>query len=268
MAQKKKMSGKRKKQKRAALIFLLLVFFVFACLMLFVFRLRKIEIVNNQYSSDQEILEWLGEDRLSANTIYLWWKYNRDDVELLPPMADISVRLRSPWEVEVDVTEKKFIGRIDWNGVFLYFDIEGTISLQSADIIEGVPYIEGLSVDASKVKMGGKLPVADDDVFQAISKAAAEMERYILIPDKISCSGSDLTLHFGGIRAKIGEGGYEEKIAQIPPILQKMFELYGGQSGDLHLENYDGSSSIRFVPDTAVVEPAESADQEGQQNDQ
>ena len=98
MAQKKKMSGKRKrrKQKRVALLFLLLVFFIFACLMLFVFRLRKIEIINNQYSSDREIADWLGEDKLSSNTIYLWWKYNRDGVELLPSMADISVKLRSP----------------------------------------------------------------------------------------------------------------------------------------------------------------------------
>ncbi len=258
MAQKKKMSGKRKrrKQKRAALLFLLLVFFIFACLMLFVFRLRKIEIIKNQYSSDREIADWLGEDKLSSNTIYLWWKYNRDGVELLPSMADISVKLRSPWEAEVNVTEKKFIGRIDWNGSLLYFDMDGIVSLQSADIIGGVPYIEGLSFDASKVKMGEKLPVEDDDVFQGISKAAEEMEQYILIPDKISCNGGDLTLHFGGIRAQIGDSGYEEKIAQIPPILQKMFELYGGQGGVLHLENYDGSSSIRFVPDTAAADQA------------
>lgn len=267
MAQKKKMSEKRKRRKRrrAALLFLLLLFFVFACLMLFVFRLRKIEVINNQYSSDQEIVDWLSEDELSANTVYLWWKYNRDGVELLPSMADISVKLRSPWEAEVNVTEKKFIGRIDWNGFMLYFDMDGIVSFQSTDIIGGVPYIEGLSFDASKVNMGEKLPVEDDDVFQGISKAAAEMEQYILIPDKISCSGSDLTLHFGGIRAQIGNSGYEEKIAQIPPILQKMFELYGGQSGVLHLENYDGSSSIRFVPDTAAANSEEQLEQQNYQ---
>ncbi len=36
---------------------------------------------------------------------------------------------------------------------------------------------------------------------------------------------------------------------QIPPILEKLTQLYPETAGTLHLENYDrDSESIRFVP--------------------
>ena len=40
-------------------------------------------------------------------------------------------------------------------------------------------------------------------------------------------------------------------MAQLPPVLSKMSELYADQTGTLHLENYNASdASIRFVPDS------------------
>ena len=52
---------------------------------------------------------------------------------------------------------------------------------------------------------------------------------------------------------QIGNSQFADRLAQVPPILEKLTELYADQTGVLHLENYDVSgSSIRFVPDTAA----------------
>lgn len=250
----------RKKKKKAAVAVLLIIgsILIAVCLLVFAFRLRKTDIINNHYCSDEEITDWISDDKLMQNTLYLLWKCNREDTIFPPSVESISVHLRSPWEAVISVTEKQFIGRIDFGNSSLYFDINGLAAYQTEEQLEGIPYIEGMSVDLGKVQLGEKLPVSDEKVFENISLAAVEMQKYTLIPDKISCEGSGLTLYFGEIRASIGSGGYESKIAQIPPILQKMWELYGTESGVLHLENYDKSdAAIRFEPDSNTEEEKE-----------
>ena len=47
----------------------------------------------------------------------------------------------------------------------------------------------------------------------------------------------------------LGNGDYDVKLQQVPPILEKLAELYPDTAGTLHLENYDSDSeSISFVP--------------------
>lgn len=224
-------------------------------LVIILFETKKIHVTGNQYSSSQEVQEWVQSDQYSSNTLYIMWKYNKDDIEQLPAVEKVRVKLKSPWEVTVQVTEKKFSGRVDFNGEFLYFDKDGIASLKSTEVIEGVPYIEGMELDQEKVKLGKTLPVTDESVFEKISSVSALLNKAALTPDKISCSGSDLTLHFGVVRVQMGSGDYADKLAQAVAIVAKLSELYPGQAGVLHLENYTSSdSSIRFVPDPAVPE--------------
>lgn len=219
------------------------------------FETKKIQVTGNQYSSAQEVQEWVQSDQYSSNTLYIMWKYNKDDIEQLPAVEKIRVKLKSPWEVTVQVTEKKFSGRVDFNGEYLYFDKNGIASLKSAEVIEGVPYIEGMELDTEKVELGKVLPVTDESVFEKISSVSVLLNEAALTPDKISCSGSDLTLHFGTVRIQMGSSDYADKLTQASAIMAKLNELYPGQAGVLHLENYTNSdSSVRFVPDPAVPE--------------
>lgn len=217
------------------------------------FETKEITVIGNQYCSEQEIKDWLLADEYSGNSLYILWKYNQNDVKQLPAVEETRVGLKSLGEVQVQVKEKEFSGRIDYNGVFLYFDREGIASLISDAVIEGVPYIEGMEIKPEEVLLGNVLPVTDGQIFEELKELMPLLEKQGLSPDKISCAGKDLTLHFGGVRVQIGSGQFADRLAQVPPILEKLTELYAGQTGVLHLENYDISgSSIRFVPDTAA----------------
>lgn len=249
---------KRRKNKRRRLKILAVILGVVAVLVLLgyfavgVCKLKQIVVTGNQYCSQQEMLDWIAEGKYSDNSLYVFWKYNQKDLKQLPVVESISVKLKSPWKVQVQVKEKRFYGRIDYDDGFLYFDKEGMAALKTPDVIEGVPYIEGMEVDLEKLKIGAVLPVADSEVFDKISEISALLEEYELTPDKISCEDGGMTVHFGGIRVSLGSSGFADKLAQVPPILAKMSELYADQTGVLHLENYEISdSSIRFVPDTA-----------------
>ena len=217
------------------------------------FETKKITVTGNQYVSEQEVIDWLLADEYSGNSLYLLWKYNQNDVQQLPAVEETKVGLKNLVEVQVQVKEKSFSGRIDYNEAFLYFDQEGIASLITGTEIEGVPYIEGMEINPEEVLLGSVLPVTDGQIFEELKILMPLLEKQELSPDRISCAGADLTLHFGGVRVQIGSGQFADRLAQVPPILEKLAELYADQTGVLHLENYDVSgSSIRFVPDTAA----------------
>lgn len=217
------------------------------------FETKKITVTGNQYVSEQEVIDWLLADEHSGNSLYLLWKYNQNDVQQLPAVEETKVGLKNLVEVQVQVKEKSFSGRIDYNEAFLYFDQEGIASLITGTEIEGVPYIEGMEINPEEVLLGSVLPVTDGQIFEELKTLMPLLEKQELSPDRISCAGADLTLHFGGVRVQIGSSQFADRLAQVPPILEKLAELYADQTGVLHLENYDVSgSSIRFVPDTAA----------------
>lgn len=223
------------------------------------FETKKITVTGNQYCSEQEIIDWLLADKYSGNSLYLLWKYNQNDVKQLPAIEETKIGLKSMEEVRVHVKEKTFSGRIDYQEAFLYFDRDGIASLVTDTLIEGVPYIEGIEISLEEVRLGKGLPVTDGQILEELESLMPLLEKQGLSPDKISCAGTDLTLHFGGVRVQIGNSQFADRLAQVPPILEKLAELYADQTGVLHLENYDVSgSSIRFVPDTAAQPQPES----------
>lgn len=256
----RKQAAKRKKQKRRRKIIkwiaILLVVFAVLCglgyLSTLVFQLKQIKVTKNQYTVSEDVVDWIKQDRYSGNTLYVWWKYNHTEPLALPAAKSVKVKLTSPWEVTVEVEEKTFTGRLELNGEFLYFDENGIASYKSAEVIEGVALVEGAEVNEQEVQLGKKLPVSDETVFENICEIVDLLKQNELEPDKIGFEETNLTLWFGGVQIEVGSGNYETKLEQIPPILAKLNELYPGQSGVLHLENYEqGADSIRFVPERA-----------------
>ena len=145
--------------------------------------------------------------------------------------------------------EKEMAGYVDYDGAYLYFDRTGTAVLRTKKIIEGVPHIEGLMFDSAKAKIGKKLPVEDDSIFEKIVEVSKNLKKYNLTPDRMGCTDGGVQIYFEIVQVSLGNWNYEEKLRQVEPILKKLTELYPGKAGVLHLENYDAESeSIPFVP--------------------
>ena len=245
------MKHKKRKIKWIILI-LILLFFILVLSVFLLFQTKKITIEGNQYCKDEELVSWIQEDKYAINSAYIWWRYNQSDVGKPAAIESVKVSLKNPWTVVVKVTEKTFLGYFDYQGEFLYFDDTGTAALKSTDVIPGAPLIEGLDIDESKVKMNEALPVSDEGIFDKIVEVTRLLNKYELSSDKLSAADGSITLYFGGITVQLGSGSYEQKVAQISPILQKLDEQFAGKTGVLHLENYESlNSTIRFVPDDA-----------------
>ena len=227
----------------------LMTLLVLAAAVVLLFRTRAVEVEGNSYYSENTISTWVQRDRLSVNTLYILVKYDLMDAELPAGVERLNVSLKNPWTVRVAVEEKEMAGYVDYDGAYLYFDRAGTAVLKTKKQIEGVPYIEGLVFDAAATEIGATLPVEDDSIFEKIVDVSRNLKKYSLTPDRISCAEGNVRIYFGTAEVLLGDNDYEEKLQQVPPILEKLSELYPDTAGTLHLENYDSDSeSIPFVP--------------------
>lgn len=244
----KKKKQKKKKRWSLAVSFIGAVALL-AVIAVFLFRVRSFEVEGNSYYGENTITTWLQNDRFSVNALYILAKYTFTEPDLPSGVESIKVSLKNPWTLKVSVKEKEMAGYVNYDEAYLYFDGNGTAILRSTKIIEGVPYIDGLSFDPASVKIGKKLPVEDDTVFEKIVEVSKSLKKYNMVSDRISCTGGDIQVYFGIVEVLLGSGAYEEKLEQAGAILQKLTELYPQTAGTLHLENYDSASeSIRFVP--------------------
>lgn len=244
---KKKKRRKKRVWRLIGTVFLTLL--ILAAIVLLLFRTRSFEVEGNSYYGENTITTWIQQDRFSVNTLYILAKYNLTEPDLPSGVDSMKVSLKNPWTIHVTVTEKEMAGYVNYNDYYLYFDRTGTAVLRSKKLIEGVPYIEGLSFDASKVVLGETLPVEDDSIFEKIVDVSRNLKKYNLTPDRITCADGDIQLYFGVVEVLLGSGNYEDKLEQAEVILAKLTELYPDTAGTLHLENYNSESeSIRFVP--------------------
>lgn len=239
----------RKKKIWPAVLAVAGVLVLVALIVVFLFRTRTYEISGNSYYGDTSVTTWMEKDRLSVSTLYLFVKYNFTNPDLPSGVEEMNVSLKNPWTVCVTVKEKEMAGYVDYDGAYLFFDKNGTAVIRSKKLIEGVPYIEGLTFDASKVELGKTLPVEDESVFDKIVDVSRYLREYKLSPDRIVCGGAGIQVYFGNVEVMLGNENYDLRIAQVPPVLEKLQENYPDIAGTLHLENYnDSSASIRFVP--------------------
>ena len=233
---------------------LILTVAVLVVICIFGFRTRKIQVSGNVYYGEGTITNWIEKDPLSVNSLYLLGKYTFDKGELPSGVESLKVSLKNPWTVAVTVVEKSMLGYVDYDEAMLYFDEQGIATLRSAKQIEGVPYMEGLSFDTAEVEIGKVLPVEDDTIFEKLAETSRYLRKNALSPERIVCNtdGSDVVLYFGAVEVLLGNEKYEERLAQVGPILEELKKKYPDTAGTLHLENFDSSSaSIRFTPQTA-----------------
>ena len=220
---------KRKRRRKIWKIVLavLAAVILLAVIAVFGFRTRSIQVEGNEYYSANSIIAWIENDELSVNSLYLLLKYNFTEAELPSAAESMTVSLKNPWTVHVN----------------------GIASLRTKEFLEGVPHIEGLVFDASKVAIGSVLPVEDSSIFEKIMDVSVYLTKYNLTPDRVVCVDSGIAVYFGNVEVLLGEENYEARLAQVEPILEKLAEQYPDTMGTLHLENYnDSSTAIRFVP--------------------
>lgn len=233
-------SGKKIKKKKKALrlyAFLVIVLgiAIIALSVFLLFRVRKIEIKGNEYTSDKEILQMVQNDPYSVNSLYILGKYMIGQGEKLPCLENVHISLKAPWIVKVTVEEKQIVGYVKDKKEYVYFDKEGLIVKKSNDKREDAVLVEGIKADS--FELYESLKKGKSSIFEEILETTKELKKYDMDIKKIVCKDDRIYIYVKNVCISLGNTVSAEKIAQISPIMEKL----GKKKGTLHLENYSES---------------------------
>ena len=239
---------KKRKYGLYALLVGLIAAAILALSVFLLFHIQKIEVTGIEMLTQQEVSDWVKSDTMSGNSLYVLWKSKFRPDELLPMMKSAEISMKNPWTIKVKIEEHKLLGGILYENEYAYFDEEGTVLKKQTESIPGIPLVEGLGV--KKVVLNHKVKAENRKVFSYVIQVGKVVEKWELSPEKIVFNGTEATLHFGTIAVNIGDENFDDRVAQIAPILEKL----QGKSGTIHLENFTMQSTLISFPPTVEAE--------------
>ena len=207
---------------------------------------KTVIVEGNVHYTNDEIMDMVMTNQIEHNSIYLSLKYKNRGIKGIPFIEKMNVDILSHDTIKIMVYEKSIAGYIEYLGKYMYFDKDGIIVESSQIKTVGIPQITGISFDY--VILHEKIPVENEEVFQAILDITQILGKYNLSADKIYFDQNDeMTLYFDEIRVRLGDTvNVYDKIARLNAILPQL----NGQKGVLHMESYDETmKNITFNKD-------------------
>lgn len=203
------------------------------------FTIDTVIVEGNVHYTVEEIQEMVLGGKMGRNSLYLSLKYRNKQIEDVPFIETMDVRILSPTSVKITVYEKSMAGFVEYMGQYFYFDKDGTVIESSTVKTMGVPQIKGLKFD--HIILMEPLPVEDDSIFYHILDISQLLEKYGIRAEQIYFDKNyEITLYFGESRIKLGSTDYiDEKIMKLKMILPSL----EGKKGVLRMENYTPEST-------------------------
>lgn len=250
---------RNRRKKRIIRLSILAVLLAVVLAVLFLFQVRKVTVYGNNRNSSQEISDGLMHSLLTKNTLYLQWEYRKGKVpDTLPYLSSLNVKMKSPFEIEVQVTEKELAGYVD-KGSHAYFDQEGVVLEITDETYADLPVITGAEIEEPVIYQ--KLPTMSSAQLRTILSVTHLLDYQELNAQEIRFDeNGDITVYIDGVEAMLGQDEYmEEKIANLRAILEKT----DGEKGTLHLESFTGKNDTVTFRASDETEPETGNDASG-----
>lgn len=198
-----------------------------------------IEVQGNNKYSKEEMIEFIFKSDFDRNPFVLYYKTKFGKQKQIPFVDEYDVEITSLNSVKIIVYEKKIIGYVQYKGVNMYFDKDGTIVESSQEEIENIPRITGLKFDY--IVLDETLPVADEMVFNRILDITQALSKYSVNVDRIYISDKqEITLYMEQVVVELGEDtDITEKIQSLADMMPNL----QGLSGTLDMKEYDSSGN-------------------------
>lgn len=202
---------------------------------------QKIKVTGTKFGTEAQIVSLVKEDPLTANSIYAVLKGKAGAYEEPQYLESMNVSFDMPWGLHVKVKEKQVVAGILTNNAYVYFAEDGTILSKGAEVLDDVVVVEG--VKTKKLVLFEAIELKNEKLFSYIVSISEELKKNEVTPDRVVWEDDSMNLYFEEICVCLGKMNFDEKIVQVPPILEKL----EGKQGVLHLEHYNEmSTSISF----------------------
>lgn len=230
------------------------------------YSVNSVTVTGNSHYTDDEIKDMVFTGPYSYNSLVLSVMYRNKTIKDIPFIEKMDVDIVNANSVVINVYEKAIAGYVEYLGHYMYFDKDGIVVESSNRIIEGIPFVTGLSFD--HLVLHEPLPVKKPSVFLTILNVTQLLGKYDITTDRIAFDPDErITLYFGNARVLLGTDDYiDEKINEMHLLLPQL----QGYSGTLHMENYVGEE-VNFSfdkdkdPNEVKEDPEGEEEEEGSQ---
>lgn len=229
----------------------LAVFVLLLSILLFFFlcSIKTVEILGNEYYSEEDIKEKLmTKPVIDKNAVLFYLRYRFGRGNQVPFIQQVDVELKSCSYVQITVYEKRMTGCIQNMNEYIYFDKDGTVMEVSHELFSGIPFFTGLK--AKSYSLYGQLQVEDTSIFSTILSFSQLIERYKLPIDKVHISDiRGVTVYSGDVKILFGKQKmYDAALAELNNMLPPVLEL--GQAGTIDMRNFEeGQVTTVFKPE-------------------
>lgn len=221
-------------RKLIVVLAVLAVLFILGLSFAGVFRVRQVTVTGNAYYSKEEVVDLLLDEGSLQNTLLVYLRYKYQEHPEIPFIDDFEVTMDSWQSLKIRVYEKNMVGYVRYLGQNVYFDKDGIVVESSAQELEGIPQISGVTFDSLAIHQ--PLSVEDPTIFDTILSITKLLTKYDLDPDEIRFgTGGELLLQLGDVKVALGTGeNLDEKISRLKQLEGDLKD----KSGTLHMENY------------------------------
>ena len=221
-------------RKLIVVLAVLAVLFILGLSFAGVFRVRQVTVTGNAYYTKEEVVDLLLDEGSLQNTLLVYLRYKYQEHPEIPFIDDFEVTMDSWQSLKIRVYEKNMVGYVRYLGQNVYFDKDGIVVESSAQELEGIPQISGVTFDSLAIHQ--PLSVEDPTIFDTILSITKLLTKYDLDPDEIRFgAGGELFLQLGDVKVALGTGeNLDEKISRLKQLEEDLKD----KSGTLHMENY------------------------------
>ncbi len=220
----------------AALLGMCVVLTVILLLFLPVFHITDYTVTGNELVSSDTII---AAARDNNENIFAYSKRRTEQaLKKNNYIEDVKVIKHFPRGIEINVTERKIRGYVEFTGSYLYLSDNGLVVDVQNTINHPAPIIMGLKFDTFTV--GEPLKTDNPEAFDAMIELSALFNKYQLMNDvlKVDISNpSDIRFYCGSIQVIYGENdGSTGRILTLIEILKNLDTTIPGTL-DLTLKN-------------------------------
>lgn len=188
---RKKRIREQKMRRIAFFSFLALIAVLIVMFFTPLFNIKNVEITGNNRISSEEITNTLGE--IEGKNLFSYRKGKiKSKLYKIAYTDKVSVKKRAfPPTVTIEIKECIPAFQAEYSGAFVVCDKLGKVLEQTADKLENVPVMEGITV--SSAKKGETVAFKDSEAQKIIMSCMENMEKAGIIRDITAMSFADMT---------------------------------------------------------------------------